>query len=282
MHDSATYIDDTTGPFTPAPPRELVIAGHYVSGARYRVQRINGTPNWFLTYTRAGAGQYLINGQTLHCEAGDIILLSPGTLHDYATSTETKLWDFYWAHFQPRDYWLDWLSFPESAPGLRKQSIPLNQLGNEIEDAFQRLLKRSQRSGTWQASLSENALEEIIILIAQEAAHSSSHIFDTRIATVMQIIRDRYHEPLTVNSLAKVVGLSPSRLAHLFKAETGSALIATIIAFRLRQAARLLAFTDLPISSIANEVGFESSFYFSRQFRLHYGCSPRSYRQQTV
>lgn len=282
MHDSATYTDDATGPFTPAPPRELVIAGHYISGARYRVQRINGTRNWFLTYTRAGGGQYIINGETFRCQEGDVILLSPGTVHDYGTSPDKELWDFYWTHFQPRDYWLDWLSFAESAPGLRKQTIPNPQNSNEIEEAFQRLLRRSQRAGTWQTSLSENALEEIIILIAQEAARSASHLFDTRVATVMQTIRDRYHEPLTVGSLAELVGLSPSRLAHLFKAQTGSALIETIIAFRLRQAARLLEFTDLPISTIASAVGFESSFYFSRQFRHNFGCSPSAYRRRTV
>ena len=46
----------------------------------------------------------------------------------------------------------------------------------------------------------------------------------------------------------------------------------------LRQAARLLLFTALGIEEVARQVGFQSAFYFSRQFKQHYGLSPSAYR----
>jgi AraC-like DNA-binding protein len=49
------------------------------------------------------------------------------------------------------------------------------------------------------------------------------------------------------------------RLAHLFKKEIGDA-----------------------VSAIAEDVGFSSACYFSRQFHRHFGLSPRAYRVRMV
>ena len=46
----------------------------------------------------------------------------------------------------------------------------------------------------------------------------------------------------------------------------------------MRQAARLLAFTTRDVDEIAGDVGFNSAFYFSRQFHRRFGMSPRAYR----
>jgi AraC family transcriptional regulator of arabinose operon len=51
-----------------------------------------------------------------------------------------------------------------------------------------------------------------------------------------------------------------------------------VIRLRLNQAARLLEHTVDDIGAIAREVGFSSPYYFSRQFRRHFGMSPRQYR----
>ena len=51
-----------------------------------------------------------------------------------------------------------------------------------------------------------------------------------------------------------------------------------VIQLRLNQAARLLEHTVDDIGAIAREVGFGSPYYFSRQFRRHFGMSPRRYR----
>lgn len=278
MHNSAMYVDEDSGPMTPAPPPEVLVAGHYVSGAKYRVLRPNGTRDWQISFTRSGSGCYQVGNELLVCNPGDIVLLLPGTIHDYATHGKAGKWDFYWAHFQPRPNWNDWLALPERAVGLKMQSIDDTQIVEQIERAFGRLLAASQGLGAWQAALSENALEEVLILVAQQAANVARTPIDARVALVMQTINDGFNKAWTVPMLAELVGLSPSRLAHLFKAQTGLALVETIITLRLRQAARLLEFSDLPISAIASEVGFESSFYFSRQFRAHYGCSPSDYR----
>ncbi|MBC8074887.1 MAG: helix-turn-helix transcriptional regulator, partial [Chloroflexales bacterium] len=87
-------------------------------------------------------------------------------------------------------------------------------------------------------------------------------------------------DPVNVAALAREIGLSPSRLSHLFKQQVGSSIVETALALRLRQAARLLAFTQHPVATIAHEAGFQSAFYFSRQFKAYYGQSPSAYRKR--
>jgi len=47
---------------------------------------------------------------------------------------------------------------------------------------------------------------------------------------------------------------------------------------RLRQAATSLQYTDASVERIAGETGFTSLSHLSREFRRHYGVSPRAYR----
>jgi YesN/AraC family two-component response regulator len=50
--------------------------------------------------------------------------------------------------------------------------------------------------------------------------------------------------------------------------------------FRNQKAKELLLLTDVSITEIAAEVGYDDVGYFSRVFREITGCSPRDYRQQ--
>jgi len=227
-----------------------------------------------MTYTIAGSGCYKI-GQTLHpCNQGDIVLLRPGIPHDYATAPSTPSWDFYWVHFIPRPNWHQWLHYPTMGGGLIH--IHVNNPGTQmaLQQAFERLL-HYDRPGEIEAALSQNALEEFLLLLAQ-AQHMRK--LDLRIEAVLQQITQQFSAPLTVSSLAETVAMSPSRLAHLFKEQVGDSIIQTLLKLRLYQAARLLEFTSRQVVEVAEDVGFQSAPYFSRQFKLYYGLSPIQYR----
>ena len=125
-----------------------------------------------------------------------------------------------------------------------------------------------------------NALEEILILLAQHQARVVTSAEDHRVESVLHYLNQHFYAPITVDELAALVALSPSRLAHLFKAQVGASIVATLLTIRLRQAARLLVFTSLGIQEVARQVGFHSVFYFSRRFKDQYGASPSAYRQR--
>lgn len=279
MLDPATSTDNAL-PITPSPPPGILVANHFGASFGYHVRRPHGTRDWLITYTLAGEGCYRLNGQSYICRAGDVFILEPGVAHDYATATPAQRWECYWAHFTPRTDWTRWLRLTALAPGLLVQPISDAQLRQRIEQAFVRLLRDNRSIGIWQKELAANALEEVLIVVAQQYEQKKVHPLDARVEFVLFLLNERFAENLTVAGLAGSVALSPSRLAHLFKAQVGVSIMEWVLTLRLRQAARLLEFTSLNVGEIACEVGYQSPFHFSRQFKAFFGHSPSIFRQQ--
>jgi AraC family transcriptional regulator of arabinose operon len=262
-------------PATPAPPPGVLVADHFRQPLGYGAGRPNGTRDWLITLTVGGEGRFRLAGEALRCRAGDVVLLAPGVAHDYGTASEDAPWDFFWAHFLPRPAWLPWLRPTEA--GLQRYALADAAARQRAAHAFERLLADARALGPWRAELAANALEEVLLVVLSHSDAAASAL-DPRVAAVVERIGELRGEPVSVAALARDVGLSPSRLAHLFKQQVGSSIIETAVAARLRQAARLLAFTDYPVAAVAHEAGFQSAFYFSRQFKAYYGQSPSAYR----
>lgn len=92
-------------------------------------------------------------------------------------------------------------------------------------------------------------------------------------------VRERFAQPLTVRDIARHVGYSEGHLRRQFRARTGMSPIAYLEAIRIQHAQRLLEHTELPVSEVANAVGYRDSFYFSRVFSKATGGSPSQFRK---
>jgi AraC family transcriptional regulator of arabinose operon len=121
----------------------------------------------------------------------------------------------------------------------------------------------------------------VLLVAAGEVTGSGRSPFDPRVQRVLDLLSHDLTLEHPVEALAAAVFLSPSRLAHLFKAETGETLTDAQRQLRLRQAARLLRHSGRSVQEIAAEVGFHCPFHFSRRFRRAFGVGPREYRRQT-
>lgn len=96
----------------------------------------------------------------------------------------------------------------------------------------------------------------------------------------LNLIHARFREPLNLATVARAVGLSPSRLAHLFKEVTGHNFTHLLRSVRMGEACQLLMMTDLKVHEIANRVGYADVAYFHRMFHRLHGITPVEYRQR--
>ena len=85
-------------------------------------------------------------------------------------------------------------------------------------------------------------------------------------------------DPLGVDRLARVAGLSRAHFVRRFSAETGQSPSDFVARTRMERATRLLIATDQPVSLIAAATGFASGNYFAKAFRRLNGVSPSEYR----
>jgi transcriptional regulator GlxA family with amidase domain len=84
--------------------------------------------------------------------------------------------------------------------------------------------------------------------------------------------------PHTIAGLARMAKLSLYHFLRSFRAVTGVTPHQWLLRARLRAAAEKLAVTNVPVTDIALDVGFDDLSNFTRTFRVEFGASPRQYR----
>ncbi len=89
---------------------------------------------------------------------------------------------------------------------------------------------------------------------------------------------DRPNHPHSVDSLAKLAGMSRSSFAARFSEAYGSGPMKLLRDLRMHLAASLLTQSELPVKRIAELAGFHSRSAFTRTVESATGMSPRSFR----
>ncbi|MCC3373575.1 helix-turn-helix domain-containing protein [Cohnella sp. REN36] len=87
------------------------------------------------------------------------------------------------------------------------------------------------------------------------------------------------HE-ITLDELSDLANLSKYYLCRLFKKAYGMTPIQYHVTIRLEKAKQMIQFTNLPLSHIAESIGFQSLYAFSRAFRKVENVPPSYYRKK--
>jgi len=102
---------------------------------------------------------------------------------------------------------------------------------------------------------------------------------DHQLRRAIDYIHDHIGEALDLSSISRAAGLSAFHFARLFKNATGDSPFKFVTRTRMERAKELLRKTRLPISDIAERVGYQKPGHFSARFRSVLGCSPAVYRR---
>ena len=101
-----------------------------------------------------------------------------------------------------------------------------------------------------------------------------------RLVPVLHAMQDMPSRHFTLQELARLTFLSPSRFHAVFTNALGMPPLKYLRQQRMDLAKYLLLATDCSIAEIAGKVSFEDEFHFSRLFKKTCGLSPRNYRRQ--
>jgi AraC family transcriptional regulator of arabinose operon len=261
-------------------PAGIMIPGHFIEPFGFHQHRKAGRRDWKFTYTISGMGQFRVDEFIYTCHPGDIAVIPPGIPQHYATC-ENSIWDYMWVHFVPRSHWLPWLQLPEKENGLLALHVSAAGRQEKIVAAFQRLIQENQGIGAMRENFALNALEEILLVAAEEMAQNANNTqIDPRVQEVLTYLSQNMEISHTIEDLSDRVCLSPSRLAHLYKEQVGESVMETLRKLRLIQAAKLLEFTSRSVTQIASDVGYLCPFNFTRKFKAHFNEVPTVYRKR--
>lgn len=92
------------------------------------------------------------------------------------------------------------------------------------------------------------------------------------------IMEQHYDNPPSLHELALMVGTNECTLKKAYRQMFGTTVFQHLFDFRMGRAMQMLRDTELPISDISLNVGFEHQSHFCTAFRRCYGITPSSIR----
>ncbi|MET0621843.1 MAG: helix-turn-helix transcriptional regulator [Pyrinomonadaceae bacterium] len=94
----------------------------------------------------------------------------------------------------------------------------------------------------------------------------------------MEFIKSSFHQDITLTCMARTVGISTSRLRHLFKEQVNLTPSQFLMNYRMAKAKELLTTTGLSVKEVMVAVGVSDPSNFTRYFKRHFGTTPTELR----
>ncbi len=101
-----------------------------------------------------------------------------------------------------------------------------------------------------------------------------------KLKAALKFIRENFNQELTLEEIASQAGLSCKYFCKFFKDMTGTTPINYLMTYRIERAARKLLGSDLTVTQIAYDCGFNDASYFIKIFKSFKGVPPKEYRKK--
>ena len=251
-----------------------------------------------LMFYAAGAGEDRLGDVRFDVRAGDVLLVTPGIVHDASGLGDARGWAVEFGAdaatvgggagaartSAARLWWANPLLAPfvaaGQAPAYARFHVPAEDQPRWAGRLAEMEREQATQADGWRdvlAALLQVTLIELARLAAQYATGLRQQ-GEALLAEVFDVIDACYREPLSTADVAAAVGLTPGYLTTLVRRRTGRTVLDWILERRMAAARELLLSTDLSAETIAGRVGFADPAYFNRRFRTYHGVSPGRWR----
>ena len=226
-------------------------------------------------FVTKGRGMVQIGGETFHLAAGDVFLI-PAEQVAYYEASRTEPWSYSWAGLTG----LRAERYVRQIQNLTPERYVIRGLDTKKYAAA--IAKAAVLSGTSTANYfrTEAVLFELMTYFAEDLPGLQNRRCAPSLAEQIRYYMDaKFNEKLSISAVAAHFGIHPNHLSRLFRETFGRSPKQYLLDLKLEKAASMLSETDIPVSLIAETLGFDDPHAFSRQFKLHKGMSPTACRK---
>lgn len=262
---------------------------------KYFYDKLHQHPQLQLTLILEGKGQFLSGDYVGRFQPGDVYFLGENAPHVFRSDPEffesdtkfssagnTVFFDFAALgkalgevdELQPLKQFQDYGGLCFQIQGQTAESV------KEVLQKFGRSegLERLQLAISL-LSILDRAGNEFAQLNAPVLLGGLSEKDGSRMNQVMQFLLENRFQKITLDQAASKANLSKEAFCRFFKLRTRKTFTQYLIQLRINEAQKLLQETEMDISQIAYQVGFENLSYFNRSFKTIVGISPREFRK---
>ncbi|HKL99609.1 MAG TPA: AraC family transcriptional regulator [Mobilitalea sp.] len=245
-----------------------------------------------LAFILSGKGKYLVEGIEYEVEAGDLVICNPGVKHTHVVTNQKEptiefisgFTDFHFKNMSANSIELkDSICILHTTAGL-KQELTMHCYSMIAE-------KESSHVGKY--FMFKTHLMQMLLLImreivdensvTQKSCNFESYNKNYAVNRIINYLNENYDQKISLDQIAHNMYLSPVYISKIFKEETGESPINYLIKIRLEKArAILFNGTGGSIKNIANLVGYDDVYHFSKLFKKYYGISPLYYKKSLL
>lgn len=236
------------------------------------VLRSNGRVDYHILYVAHGSAVCDYQAHEITVHKGEFVLYPPNVKQRYSFPQGATVITM-WIHFTGRAA-EEILNELELVGGVYKAPFP-----DDAEFNFKKLITSHAMTSPKHSIAAKGYLIELLASLSPKGACSPPMLYNDAVSKMLEYINLNWQARISVYKLAKAVGLSPSRAAHLFSETLGESMHHYINRIKLSNAKDLLMNTDMTVSEISAMIGFADPLYFSRAFKSVYGSSPRKIRE---
>lgn len=242
---------------------------------------VQAMPDYDFWHVLAGTGSMTVNGSRYPIAPGCCFTLRPGDRIDVEQHPDDRLTVIY-CHFRK--------AVEDAGGEAGRFSPPRRRVevhdGARFEALMGRLLELRDMPPLW----SEVEFDYTVKLLLLELYRSEreSHPAGRASARHRELVR-RASDSLRQGAWAEAdleaaaaeAGVSQRYLSQLFKRHTGRTLKSYAAGLRMERARLLLAESDMPVTQIAETLGYADLYSFSKLFKAYSGTSPSGYRKRS-
>ena len=243
----------------------------YLAGQKL-VEHIHSDGVYHYIFVLKGEGEIRIGKESFSFAAGSLYLTAPDVPHSFGSSVKAPLVTVE-MKFQISDEALD----------ARIRTLPLHlDVHTGAAGALVWEIWREKELGNLNYQQMQAAqLWQLLCLLERRSAEAEAGDARDRetLAPALSYIEGHIDEQITLSALAQTVHLERVYFAKKFKRVMGVSPMEYVKSIRIEKAKERVAFSDMPITHIAQTLGFQTLQHFSAVFLRETGLSPRQYRR---
>ncbi len=220
-----------------------------------------------IEYIVSGSGEYVIDNRKYTMNPGMIFFMTPANFHS-VQAEDVVLYNVMFSGSVCNPLYLSPL-LKNSGTGVLLES---KKDRNYIEAVFTQLTDESNKE---EYSLFIDCLVAMICRYTDTACEDRLSVSQAALA----YIAGNFRSNVSLKDVASHIGISPTYLSETFKRQTGIGFKQYLNDLRFEYARKLLLFSDMSISQICSESGFDDLTNFIRRFTSRFGISPSKYRK---
>ena len=217
-----------------------------------------------------------IDGRLTKGKAGDFIVQPPDTLIYHGPRKDN-----------PQGFSNDWLYLggDEIDALLKRYPIPVGKpfrLGSSVylSSAINKIHAEKSFLKDGYVQKCDIIFTDMLIDIYRAYKSNAMTGIEDKLEYVRGVMLSDFARKWQLDELAGISGYSVSRFSSLYKSEYGISVMDDLMSIRIERAKLLIRYGNMPLAAIAEQTGFSSIYYFSRQFKKKEGISPMQFKKK--